>query len=257
MFDVVAAADGDRTISRVELMNTLVAQFLDEVKLEAALDELWARWDLDGSGVISKEEFLAPNVGLLHFVRSTLLRTGEGDSTRSRVASSDHAAVLDMLDEDWFVQYCHVPPALMQRVGGFAAVRITRTDLYRGLHKTLNELRRIQPRGGLPAPQPRRAPRTQRGAAADRPRGGFPMSFDAFKAEVVVAEGDLLGALFLKLLGTPGQPAFVHPADGRGRRLAGDSGGRRRVPSRGGGRPPPGRQRRFVECLSGDAVGRG
>ena len=72
-----AAADaaGDGRLSRREAELALVSQFpLNYVKLSASLDECWRRWDHDGSGFISTEEFVAPGTGLLDYARKYLLR---------------------------------------------------------------------------------------------------------------------------------------------------------------------------------------
>ena len=70
-------AEGDGRLSRQQVLNVLVAQFpIDLAKLEEAMPTLWEHWDLDGSGYISKAEFLDPDKGLMRFVRTTLLREG-------------------------------------------------------------------------------------------------------------------------------------------------------------------------------------
>ena len=67
-------ASGEGTLTRQELLNVLVAQFpLDLERLEIELPRLWARWDLDGSGVLSRREIADPQRGLAHFVRAHLL----------------------------------------------------------------------------------------------------------------------------------------------------------------------------------------
>jgi hypothetical protein len=67
--------EGDGRLSRQQVLNVLVAQFpIDKAQLEAALPTLWARWDVDGTGYVSKAEFLHPEKGLMRFVRTTLLR---------------------------------------------------------------------------------------------------------------------------------------------------------------------------------------
>eukprot|EP00966_Prymnesium_polylepis_P138917 3210171-Prymnesium_polylepis.2 len=57
-------ADQSGQLSRQEVTRVLTSQFpLDEAKLDEALDRLWHRWDADGSGSISSEDFLAPDRG--------------------------------------------------------------------------------------------------------------------------------------------------------------------------------------------------
>jgi hypothetical protein len=52
----------------------LVSQFpIDWAALTAALDDNWSRWDHDGSGYVSAEEFVTPVSGLLDYVRKHLL----------------------------------------------------------------------------------------------------------------------------------------------------------------------------------------
>ena len=56
-------------------MEALVTQFpLDVERFEQALEQLWPRWDHDGDGAISRAEFFRPEVGLLDYVRTNLLR---------------------------------------------------------------------------------------------------------------------------------------------------------------------------------------
>jgi len=43
------------------------------------LPTLWERWDMDGTGYVSKDEFLHPEQGLMRFVRTTLLRENVED----------------------------------------------------------------------------------------------------------------------------------------------------------------------------------
>ena len=72
-----AAADaaGDGRLSRREAELALVSQFpLNYAELSASLDECWRRWDHDGSGYISTDEFVAPGTGLLDYARKYLLR---------------------------------------------------------------------------------------------------------------------------------------------------------------------------------------
>ena len=66
--------EGDGRLSRTQVLNVLVTQFpLDWRKTEEALPTLWERWDRDGSGFISRQEFMDPDGGLLAFVRAHLL----------------------------------------------------------------------------------------------------------------------------------------------------------------------------------------
>ena len=72
------------------MLNILTMQFpVDLEKLEAHLPTLWSRWDRDGSGFVSKQEFLDPDVGLLRFVRSSLLREEPATSTSRDVAKRE------------------------------------------------------------------------------------------------------------------------------------------------------------------------
>ena len=66
--------EGDGRLSRTQVLNVLLTQFpLDWRKTEEALPTLWERWDRDGSGFISRQEFMDPDGGLLAFVRAHLL----------------------------------------------------------------------------------------------------------------------------------------------------------------------------------------
>lgn len=72
----VQDVEGDGKLSRQQVLSALVAQFpIDVAKLEAELPSLWARWDVDGSGFVTREDFVDPEKGLLRFVRTTLLRS--------------------------------------------------------------------------------------------------------------------------------------------------------------------------------------
>ena len=71
-----AAVDtgGEGYLSRREVLNVLVAQYpVDMEKLEKSFDALWKRWDVTGSGYLTKAEFVHPERGLLNFVRANLL----------------------------------------------------------------------------------------------------------------------------------------------------------------------------------------
>ena len=127
--------EGDGRLSRQQVLNVLVTQFaIDLDKLEAAMPSLWARWDIDGSGFVSKLDFLHPERGLLHFVRKELLHE------RVRAPHSGSAA-------EWFAHFDD------NRSG-----RLTRDQLLRALCKSSPELTTqtvaglLQPLGLLPAP---------------------------------------------------------------------------------------------------------
>ena len=82
--------EGDGRLSKQQVLNILTMQFpVDLEKLEAHLPTLWSRWDRDGSGFVSKQEFLDPDVGLLRFVRSSLLREEPATSTSRDVAKRE------------------------------------------------------------------------------------------------------------------------------------------------------------------------
>ena len=74
--------------SDAQVSSVLIAQFpIDHTKLEEHFDNLFfARWDVDGTGFISREEFLHPERGLLNFVvrRPTARTACTDDSTRQR-----------------------------------------------------------------------------------------------------------------------------------------------------------------------------
>ena len=62
-------------LSKQQVSTAMVTQFpLNVAAFERALDELWVRWDHDGSGAVDRAEFFAPGVGMLDFVKENLLR---------------------------------------------------------------------------------------------------------------------------------------------------------------------------------------
>ena len=66
--------EGNAKLSRAEVISALVNSFnVDAQKLEEALPRLWEKWDLNGSGFVTKSEFFDKDGGLLQFVRSRLL----------------------------------------------------------------------------------------------------------------------------------------------------------------------------------------
>ena len=66
---------GRSELSKAQVADALVTQFpLDVPHFEKALEKLWPRWDHNGDGSISRAEFFRPEVGLLDFVRTNLLR---------------------------------------------------------------------------------------------------------------------------------------------------------------------------------------
>mmetsp|Transcript_6205 Transcript_6205/g.8153 ORF Transcript_6205/g.8153 Transcript_6205/m.8153 type:complete len:300 (+) Transcript_6205:239-1138(+) len=61
--------DGNGKLTKEEVVNIFSAQLdIDAGKLRETLSNLWARWDMDGDGVITVEEMLKPKKGLLDFV---------------------------------------------------------------------------------------------------------------------------------------------------------------------------------------------
>ena len=60
--------------TRFQVELALISQFpLDVTALSEALDRFWGRWDHDGSGYVSANEFVAPGKGLLDYARKYLL----------------------------------------------------------------------------------------------------------------------------------------------------------------------------------------
>jgi Ca2+-binding EF-hand superfamily protein len=84
--------EGDGLLSRVQVVHVLVSQFpIDQEKLEEALPSLWARWDVSGSGFITRAEFLDTERGLLSFVRRELLHQPLTPRTARSSTSTDGA----------------------------------------------------------------------------------------------------------------------------------------------------------------------
>lgn len=80
--------EGDGALSRAEVVGVLVCQFpVDQAKLEEALPGLWRQWDVDGSGFISRRDFIDPRRGLLQFVHRQLQREVSGAASRPLGAS--------------------------------------------------------------------------------------------------------------------------------------------------------------------------
>ncbi|CAE8594290.1 unnamed protein product, partial [Polarella glacialis] len=73
-------ADGDRKLSREEVVSALKAQLpldnraIDRFRTEEAA---WRSWDADGSGFIEYVEVMDESKGLLKFVRDSFLRSSE------------------------------------------------------------------------------------------------------------------------------------------------------------------------------------
>ena len=93
--------EGDGRLSRTQVLNVLVSTFpLDWRKTEEALPTLWERWDRDGSGFISRQEFMDPDGGLLAFVRAHLLHVpteppaGATPAQWFRYFDDDHSGTL-------------------------------------------------------------------------------------------------------------------------------------------------------------------
>ncbi|RYH14545.1 hypothetical protein EON65_33420 [archaeon] len=61
--------DKNGTLSFSEIMDGLKAQLLLEwLTVEKDLKKLWSKWDINGDGNISKDEFLRPGVGVLAYL---------------------------------------------------------------------------------------------------------------------------------------------------------------------------------------------
>ena len=82
-------AEEDGRLSKKQVTDALLAAFpINCDKFEAALPQLWERWDLNGSGYINKQEFMAR--GALYDFASTLHRlciAESESSTRSPLAA--------------------------------------------------------------------------------------------------------------------------------------------------------------------------
>lgn len=74
--------DSGGTLSTREVLEIVKACFpVDHVKLERDLPRLWTRWDPNRDGSISRQEFLDPNGGLLHFLRTHFPQHAGGHAT--------------------------------------------------------------------------------------------------------------------------------------------------------------------------------
>jgi len=64
---------GDGYLSKQEVINVLLSQFpLDVDRFEARMEDAWPQVDPNGDGYISRDEFFAPETGLLALVRANL-----------------------------------------------------------------------------------------------------------------------------------------------------------------------------------------
>jgi len=95
--------DGDRRLSRVEVVECLKAQLpIDGAQLDAAVADprhwMWQQWDADGSGYIEANELLAPQ-GLAAYVRTAFERAATGGDAIPDIAR-DKDAWYNYWDED-------------------------------------------------------------------------------------------------------------------------------------------------------------
>ena len=95
--------DGDRRLSRVEVVECLKAQLpIDGAQLDAAVADphhwMWQQWDADGSGFIESNELLAPQ-GLVAYVRTAFQRADAADAGIPDI-SRDKDAWYAYWDED-------------------------------------------------------------------------------------------------------------------------------------------------------------
>lgn len=92
--------EGDGRLSKAQVLEVLTTQFpLDMDKAEGAIDELWPRWDLDGSGYVTRAEFSTPQTGLLAYARAHLLKTPEAAAPVPDI-SSDRLRWFEYFDEE-------------------------------------------------------------------------------------------------------------------------------------------------------------
>ncbi len=92
--------EGDGRLSKVQVREALVTQFpLDTSKFDGVIDTLWARWDHDGSGFVSREEFADPDSGLLADVRAQLLKVPRAPPERVPDIATDRNKWFDHFDE--------------------------------------------------------------------------------------------------------------------------------------------------------------
>lgn len=120
---------------------------MDVDKLEAALPALWARWDSDGNGAISREEFLRPGIGLAAFVSKFLLKKEDGVLLDG--SSFDGGGVAVASATGWLseppatrleAELRQHPAAWIERFVDRRSGRIKTAQLERGLVKSVGEL---------------------------------------------------------------------------------------------------------------------
>mmetsp|Transcript_18681 Transcript_18681/g.47112 ORF Transcript_18681/g.47112 Transcript_18681/m.47112 type:complete len:420 (+) Transcript_18681:109-1368(+) len=72
--------NGDGRLSQREVVEVLKAQLpIDYRRLEAELPELWKTWDVNQDNIITHQELLQPNRGLLAYVKKNFPRQTEAD----------------------------------------------------------------------------------------------------------------------------------------------------------------------------------
>eukprot|EP00281_Chroomonas_sp_CCMP1168_P009241 CAMPEP_0206272876 /NCGR_PEP_ID=MMETSP0047_2-20121206/34258_1 /ASSEMBLY_ACC=CAM_ASM_000192 /TAXON_ID=195065 /ORGANISM="Chroomonas mesostigmatica_cf, Strain CCMP1168" /LENGTH=249 /DNA_ID=CAMNT_0053701859 /DNA_START=68 /DNA_END=818 /DNA_ORIENTATION=- len=72
----VVDLNGDGKLSQREVVEVLKAQLpIDYLRLEAELPDLWNTWDVNKDNIISEEELLEPNRGLLAYIKREFPRS--------------------------------------------------------------------------------------------------------------------------------------------------------------------------------------
>jgi len=88
--------EGDGRLSKAQVLDVLTTQFpLDVDKFEETMEQLWPRWDPDGSGFVTRTEFATPGSGLLAYAMENLVKAREEaipvpDIALERLAWFDH-----------------------------------------------------------------------------------------------------------------------------------------------------------------------
>mmetsp|Transcript_62594 Transcript_62594/g.86036 ORF Transcript_62594/g.86036 Transcript_62594/m.86036 type:complete len:195 (-) Transcript_62594:561-1145(-) len=92
---------GEGHLNPREVLDLIKAQFpIDYEKLEKDLPRLWSRWDPNGDGCISRQEFMASDGGLLTFIKRNFTKDSAAMVVQYPDIRNDKSAWFDFFDED-------------------------------------------------------------------------------------------------------------------------------------------------------------